>query len=46
MSKTFGGEYFAPKVEIIEIKSRGVLCMSGDDTENWGMDTPLAWDNN
>ena len=29
------GEYLAPSIKVVETKSQGVLCTSGD-TENYG----------
>ena len=33
------GEYLAPKVKVVEMKSRGVLCQSGGINKmTWGSD--------
>lgn len=29
------GEYLTPKIKVIEIKSQGVLCMSGDPLQSY-----------
>ena len=35
----FSGEYLAPKVKVVEMKSRAVLCQSGGINKmTWGAD--------